>query len=359
LKPGARRTLAVSQNDLDLAANYLARQYAAGGAWVRLERGKITMGASLKIPGIPRPLYVNVDAALAESDAIPRIESLRVGKIPVPGSLAHRLIPRALALAFDDANIRVLSSVIKKVTISESRVAMTYEWHGDLPEKLRMVLLPAEEQRRLQIYQERLAGVSRALKTKTVSLMELLTALFTLAAERSNNDNAVAENRAVILLLTFYVNGQRLSAVSPDARSWPQPVFHGVLLNGRDDFPKHFMVSAALAAKAGGPLSDAVGVYKELDDARRGSGFSFNDIAADRAGTRFGDAAANPALARRLQQRLRAPIRERDLMPETADLPEFMPEQEFIRRFGGIDAPPYKKMMTEIGRRIAALAFYQ
>src|SRR6266705_2759106 len=35
LKPGARRTISVSQNDLDLAANYLARQYAAGGARVR------------------------------------------------------------------------------------------------------------------------------------------------------------------------------------------------------------------------------------------------------------------------------------------------------------------------------------
>jgi len=37
----------------------------------------------------------------------------------------------------------------------------------------------------------------------------------------------------------------------------------------------------------GTPLADAVGLWKELADARRGgSGFSFNDIAADRAGTR-------------------------------------------------------------------------
>jgi len=56
---------------------------------------------------------------------------------------------------------------------------------------------------------------------------------------------------------------------------------------------------------------------------------------------------------------LRAAIGEKDIMPMTEDLPEFMPEREFQRRFGGIDAPPYKKMMAEIEQRIAALAFYR
>jgi hypothetical protein len=46
-------------------------------------------------------------------------------------------------------------------------------------------------------------------------------------------------------------------------------------------------------------------------------------------------------------------------MPATRDLPEFMPEAEFKRRFGGIDAPAYKKMVAEIDRRIAALPLYR
>ena len=106
-------------------------------------------------------------------------------------------------------------------------------------------------------------------------------------------------------------------------------------------------------------MSDAVGVYKEIEDSRGGSGISFNDIAADRAGTRFGEYAANSASARALQQRLRAGVVERDIMPVTEDLPEFMSEQEFKKRFGGLDAPAYKKMTAEIERRIAALSFYR
>jgi hypothetical protein len=90
-----------------------------------------------------------------------------------------------------------------------------------------------------------------------------------------------------------------------------------VTLNGRTDSPQHFTISAALAAHAGSPLSDAIGLYKEVDDSRRGSGFSFNDLAADRAGTRFGDLATrSPASARQLQQRVAFGIREPDFMPD-------------------------------------------
>ena len=64
-----------------------------------------------------------------------------------------------------------------------------------------------------------------------------------------------------------------------------------VTLDGREDFAKHFIVSAAIAAFADTALADAIGLYKEIDDARYGSGFSFNDIAADRAGTKFGEKA--------------------------------------------------------------------
>ncbi len=357
LKPGARRTIVIAEGDLDLAANYLARQYFAGGARVDLRRGVVEIAASLRAPALP--VYLNWQSTLAENGALPRIESLRLGRIPVPPRLAYAIMPRLFALVFNDADIRSFENVVKKVAIRDNRLALTYEWQADLPNKLRTALVSEEDRARLRAYQERLAAVSRSLAPADASLTKLLIPLFTLAAERARGGDAVAENRAAIFLLTLYVNGQNLAALLPEAKNWPQPMARRVLLNDRDDFPKHFMVSAALAARAGGPLSDAVGLYKEIADARGGSGFSFNDIAADRAGTRFGETAAQSGSARQLQERLRAGAAEKDLMPATADLPEFMPEGEFQRRFGGIDAPPYKKMMAEIEARIAALALYR
>ena len=107
-------------------------------------------------------------------------------------------------------------------------------------------------------------------------------------------------------------------------------------------------------------MADAIGLYKEVDDSRGGSGFSFNDIAADRACTRFGElAAGSPESALKLQRRVGEGVRESDLMPAVKDLPEFMSEAEFKSRFGGIGAPQYKRMMEDIERRIAALALYR
>lgn len=50
-----------------------------------------------------------------------------------------------------------------------------------------------------------------------------------------------------------------------------------------------------------------------------------------------------------------AAAKQRDFMPETADLPEFMPEAEFKRRFGGTQGQAYRQMMALIERRIEAL----
>jgi hypothetical protein len=224
---------------------------------------------------------------------------------------------------------------------------------------LRTAAFSPDDQERLRAYQERLVLISTAPTAKQISLAELLVALFELAEDRSRQGEPVAENRAAILTLAFHANGKSLEAIVPAANNWPRPAPQLVTLQGRDDLAKHFIVSAAVAAKVGGQLSDAVGVYKELEDARNGSGFSFNDIAADRAGTRFGEHAAHSQLASKIQQRLVAGVADKDLIPPTAGLPESLSESEFKRQFGGVDAPKYQQMIATIDRRIAALPLYR
>ena len=114
----------------------------------------------------------------------------------------------------------------------------------------------------------------------------------------------------------------------------------------------HFLVSAVLAAEGGGRLADAIGLYKEISDSRGGSGFSFNDIAADRAGTRFGQIAANDP--KRLQAELSKGVTDEDFMPGVADLPEFLSEAEFKATYGGVGAPAYERMKADIERRVAS-----
>ena len=92
-----------------------------------------------------------------------------------------------------------------------------------------------------------------------------------------------------------------------------------------------------------------------MDDARGGSGFSFADLAADRAGTRFGELAVHRPthLANILSGGVDA------LMPPIDGLPEHLMSDEFARRFGTVGSPAYQGVVAEIERRIAALALFQ
>ena len=360
LKPAyrTRQSLALSQQDLDLAANYLAYFYANGGARLTVRNGKIELTASLRPPKLPVIFYFNIGAILSSSGASLQFEELRVGQLPLPGFVGEGLIKLVGTRLIGTEAYDLVNDAVTRVEIRNGQIVVGYEWPAASTGKLSAALISTEEQERLRVYQERLALLNSSPQKRIVPLTELSAALFELATFRSQQLSAVDENRAALVVLAFYVNGKSLGRLLPAADNWPRPTEQVVTLNGRDDFAKHFIVSAALAANAGSPLANAAALYKETADSQAGSGFSFGDIAADHAGTRFGDLAAGIS-AKKLQQRLTSGITEKTIMPATADLPDAMPEAEFKRRFGGINGVEYKKMMAEIERRVAALPLYQ
>jgi hypothetical protein len=359
LKSGERRTVSTSAADLDLAANYLAQQLGRGGARVELRGGNMQAGASLRLPLIPIALFLNIDAALAENDPTAQLESLRIGQLPVPAWLARWSAPRLLSWLQPELDYNAFIEAVKKVSMNEARLSVTYQWQANLADQLRAVLIPRKDQEQLRIYQERLAEVTQASKAPDLLLTELLVAMFKLAAERSRSSDPLAENRAALFVLMHYVTAKPLGALLPDAKSWPLPTKHRVVFDTPEEFPRHFITAASLAANAGGALAQAVGVYKEIEDARVENGIAFKNFAADRAGKRFGAYAGNGSTAKKLQAKLGNGLREQEILPATADLPPFMPAEEFKRRFDSVDSKEYRKMMAEIDRRIAALPFYR
>ena len=359
LKSGMRRTVTISSGDLDLAANYLAHRYGGGSARVGLQSGSAQIAASIGVPRLPVSLYFNLDTRLVEQAPLPRLETLRVGRLRVPSWIVYWAIAHGPKLLGLNLQTESWNKIIRQVNITERAIAITYEWHEKTLKSLRSIVVPSEDQERIASYQELLVSVAKKFDRRKVSLVDFLVPLFQLARERTPHSDAIDENRAAILVLAFYVNGKSLEQVLPQMKLRQQPVQHQVLLSQRDDFAKHFIVSAALAASAGSPLADAVGLYKEIADSRGGSGFSFNDIAADRAGVRFGESAVKRTTAKQLQAKVGAGTIESDLIPATADLPEYLTEAEFKRRFGGVDGVEYKKLMAEIEQRVAALPLYR
>ena len=361
MRPGALRTITISGPDLDLAANYLAGRYAHGSSSIVLQEGAATARATFEIPANPFGRYVNLQATLSETGQLPRVAQLRVGQVPVPGWVGNWLVQEGLERLQARADTSAAADVVKQVRASNGLLSVVFVWDEAAVDRLKAALVPADDQLRWQAYQARLVELTTGSGGgRPLPLVELLVPMLQLAAQRAGSGDPMAENRALLIVLAFYVNGKGLAALLPAAGSWPAPAQRVVTLGGRTDFPQHFTISAALAAAAGSPLSDAVGLYKEVDDSRGGSGFSFNDIAADRAGTRFGELATASAVGAAKVYRVIAPGSvEAAFFPEVRDLPEFMPEAEFKRRYGGIGQPAYLKMVAGIERRIANRPLYR
>lgn len=358
---GVLRTVVISEEDLDLAANYLANQYGGGASKLVLHDGGVTVRASLALPRNPVGRYVNLDLALRETAGLPRIDAMRLGRVPVPAWVGNWLLDRGVRYLQASQRYAAAADVIREVRARDGFLIVSFEWNEAAPEQLKAALIGRQEQDRWRIYHERLVTLAGAAGAgRVVSLDKLLGPLLQLAAERGAAGDGAQENRSALIVLAFYVNGKGVAALAPEARDWPQARRHVVTLAGRADLPQHFTISAALAASSGSPLSDVVGLYKELDDARNGSGFSFNDLAADRAGTRLGALAVGAAAGReRLRKTVDAGLPESGLIPEVRDLPEFMPQAEFVSRFGGVGQPRYQAMVDRIEQRIAALPLYR
>jgi len=358
---GVVRTFSVSADDLDLGLNFLMSQHGGASKTV-LSAGAAMFWLTMPVPGNPFGGYLNVEAVIHQTAGWPGFDRLRIGRVVVPGVAADWLLQRMLIRLEATADVGVpATDVLKSVRMEPGFVQVEYQWRDDLPEKLRSAFLSADDQARIQAYQSRLVAITGDPRLpQHVSIARLVRPLLEHAASRAAQGDPVAENRAALLVLAFYVNGRGLAALVPEARHWPRPAARKVTLAERGDLAQHFSVSAALAAAAGTPLSNAVGLYKEIDDSRGGSGFSFVDLAADRAGTVFGEhAVGSVRSARQLQERVIIGLVEADFMPPARDLPEGLAEAEFKRRFGGVDSPRYRELTQRIEQRLGALALYR
>lgn len=355
--PGPLRSLALSEHDLDLLVQHAARRLLGADTQLRLQPGRLQLQASV---AVPRGRWLNLELVLRQSAVLPEVERLRVGRLPLPAALAMPLLRAFAARRGLQPDAWLAMHWIERVAVRGGSLWVSYRIDPETVPRLRAALVAPADQQRLRAYHERLAQLTQDMQPPTTRpLATLLAPLLALAAERSAaGGNPVAENRAALLTLTFYANHRPLGLLVPAAYAWAKPWPAFVTLRQREDFARHFLVSALIAAEAGTPLADAVGLWKELADAKRGgSGFSFNDLAADRAGTRFGELAV--ADAARVQQRVAAGLSDADLLPKVSDLPEQLPQAEFAARFGGVGGAGYQRLLTAIESRIDALPMFQ
>jgi hypothetical protein len=371
-------TTAVSAtaDDLNGLVTLIARSVPGAAGRVNITRWGLEAGLSVPLPSNPFGRYLNIRMGVMPSSEGLSIDHATIGSLELPGWLATASLRTALNLALgDDQGTRILGAV-RSVSMSEDSVSATFEPIPELRDGLERLagrvrdvrdnISPLGDPEVIRLYYTELMEVGRRLRTlPQVSFTRFSQPVFLLAYRRSEQSDVVEENRAAILALAMYLGDSRFEQFIGPVRSeamQAEPAFsRNVVLGGRRDLLLHFVISAGLQVLSDGGVTHAIGEFKELLDANSGgSGFSFADLAADRAGVMFAEAATGePGNASRLQFMLARSEREDILFPVVADLPEGISKAGFAEQYGNTESRAYRSMVAEIDQRVRELPAYR
>ncbi len=371
--------IAASESDLNAVMLLGGRGVRRFSGQAFVTPGVLRVNISVRMPRNPLGQYLNLRGEILPDERGLNIHSVTIGKLPLPGWLVWSVSKNLLNVTMGNNDGSVLLESISSLDITRDTVVV----------KIASLAKNKERFKRLQQLMTKLAQIgqngknqwdtaviaqyyTRLLETERrfqppakPSLADYLGPLFQLARKRSAAGEPVTENSSALMALSIYLGNPLFDKLAhiklPKELLSRSAHLQKVPLGGRQDLRLHFIVSAGLKLLSDHSISSAIGEFKELLDAHRGgSGFSFVDLAADRAGIRFAEVATDSSGgARRLQELLASRSEEALFFPIVADLPEDMPKAEFEQGYKGLDSAAYQSLVHEIDRRIDQCPVYQ
>ncbi len=353
-----KQDLSLDQAELNHILNSVLNRYLQSATFIAISDNNAVTETSLKLPKKLYGFYLNIRFELRNYEKGLKLTDLYVGRLRLPEALANRIVNHLLLHSFLRFYYHLGEQHIQTIQFKDHHLVASYEINSNTPG---LVNANNIDPALLDFYQQQLALITSKHDAKwRLSLAELFSPLFKMAYHRSALQNAITENIAIIYTVSSYVNHGEM----PFYLSIKKPIIHEhvypVYLYKRTDQAKHFMLSAVLATSGGLQLADVMGQEKELRDAQTKSGFSFIDIAADRAGMKFSEQATRSPEAAKALQRVMADIKDYSaFMPDVHDLPEKLTQNQFIQGFDVVGSKPYKAMLQRIDARTDAVQIYQ
>jgi hypothetical protein len=356
------KKLDLSERELNLVANYLLNRYVKSATKIGLHSDSLSLLITVNLPETIFGRYLNIRLILTFNQAHrqPVLSEFKIGKQHIAPALANFLIDGFIRHSALQRYYLLASNHIDDIELYADKITIAYRFDAVIYKEARQLLKFDTSHTAMRVYREKLiAIIDKHDRGWRVSLAELLQPLFALAVQRSTLDTAVGENKALIFTVAAYVNNQKIPALldtNPDATAQHR---YPVYVYKRIDIAQHFMASAAISAAGNRHFADEAGTEKELNDAKGGSGFSFIDLAADRAGLRFGEiAVSNAENARKLQLEMAKIDDYKAFMPDVTDLPEKMDAQTFKRKFTSLDSPETQALIAQIDARIESCPIF-
>ncbi len=310
---------------------------------------------------------------------LPRPSHIRLGHLPLPASLVPWLSKRIVAdlpprrrEALTDA-IDEFQLAFKGLSFESNIATVKFSWQraalDRLSQDLQRGFVSPQALAASEIYYSLLRDSLNTLpaSVRAVALSDLLPPLAAEAASRSETRDPRVENAGLLYAVSTLLaeatgvipspsNEVYLQSSSPVITLQDQPE---IRLQRRQDLAAHVINSAAIAATAGVEIASIISIGKEAFDAQYLSGFSFSDLAANRAGIKLAKLALqDEASAREFQQRLQLLNNDDDLIPNIGSNRDGLSRTEFESQYLDRASTEYKRRLQSIDQQLAQLPLF-
>ncbi len=312
---------------------------------------------------------VFLSVAISESKNNINWSHFRIGKLPIPPIFADILFKSLLSRVVGKEYSSNILRSLEEIKISKNRLYVTLSPTSSFEQNLSYI---AKQLRTLSgnnlvlneplIYQY-LTFLSNSNRINSVTPLHLL--LKELILESASNADSYGrlhrnEHIAALVALGLYTEPQYFRhMVSKQLAQAKRKRNLTVTLNGRKDLARHFIVSSTLKLLTDNGLTEEIGEFKELlDSLKGGSGFSFNDIAADRAGIMFAQTAVSAASKLHVFM-LKSRLSDTDFLPPFTLLDEGISDKDFKSRYNSTSSVTYKKLIHKIDEELNHQPLYK
>ncbi len=299
---------------------------------------------------------------------------LHIDKLSIPGNWLLQLIITSVDGLLKDSTVREMVNSVIQVHIQRDQAVFILDPPRDIRSKLNQLsyrlkglsgdLNLFSETALTRYYFTHLLTIEKQFsRGEHVELEQIIQPLFMEVQRKSTDDNAVEHNRSALFALGVYLGSYHfekfIGTIAPkDYKAHLQPI--NVTLSGRKDLRLHFVYSSTLQLLSDQGASFTVGEFKELLDSNtEGSGFSFVDLAADRAGIKFASlATTNPHTAREFQYKIVLGI-EKGLLPPLTHLKEGLSIADFEQHYTNIESAQYADEVSAIDDALSTMPVFQ
>ncbi len=381
-QPNTIGVLPIKNQELQGLAALAHRSYPKLIANGEIKNNTVKLAISLALPRSINRDYLNVSVILLPSTNSIQLSKVNIGEVSFSGDLLLKLALWAInRFMQNDLGTQVYNS-IKSVHISQNVLTVAYQVPENLAEintnakngllALRDELALFGDVNAVKFYFQKLLRFIKA-NPKQRDLPYYVAYLFNESYQQTqgkSGSSAMEENKNALLALAVYFGHDSFELILGNIANLSVPeqrqrdkLIRAVTLVERNDLQQHYIYSIALELLSSVGISQTIGEFKEFSDSKiGGSGFSFTDLMADRAGTRLAMLSTqSEGSARRVQAYFLEHTEQgyAAIFPPIVGLPEGISDINFKLFYQDVDSPKYKKMLDKIDNRLSLISLYR